>query len=163
MEERKTHPLSSIGNTRWWLDVGPGGFSRLGFRIYVRLTSVWSEVKWKSLSRVQLFVTPWTVQSMEFSSQNTGVGSLSLLQGIFPTQGLNPGLPRCRWTLYQLSYKGSPRILEWVAYSFSSLSFWPEIKPGSPALQADSLPTELWSWPNHVISLKPAILTWEWG
>ena len=32
--------------------------------------------------------------------QNTGVGSLSLLQGIFPTQGLNPGLPHCRWILY---------------------------------------------------------------
>ena len=40
--------------------------------------------------------------------QNTGVGSLSLLQGIFPTQGLNPGLPYCRWSLYQLSHKGSP-------------------------------------------------------
>ena len=45
--------------------------------------------------------------------QNTGVGSLSLLQGIFPTQGSNPGLPHCRQILYQLSCKGSPRILEW--------------------------------------------------
>ena len=35
--------------------------------------------------------------------ENTGVGSLSFLQGIFPTQGLNPGLPHCRWILYQLS------------------------------------------------------------
>ena len=52
--------------------------------------------------------------------QNTGVGSLSLLQGIFPTQGSNPGLLHCRWILYQLSHKGSPRILEWVAYPFSS-------------------------------------------
>ena len=47
--------------------------------------------------------------------QNTEVGSLSLLQGIFPTQGSNPGLLHCRWILYQLSHKGSPRILEWVA------------------------------------------------
>ena len=39
--------------------------------------------------------------------QNAGVGSLSLLQGIFPTQGSNPGLPHCRWILYQLSHKGS--------------------------------------------------------
>ena len=39
--------------------------------------------------------------------QNTGVGSLSLLQGIFPTQGSNPGLPHCRQSLYQLSHKGS--------------------------------------------------------
>ena len=39
--------------------------------------------------------------------QNTGVGSLSLLQGIFPTQGSNPGLLHCRWILYQLSYHGT--------------------------------------------------------
>ena len=47
------------------------------------------------------------------------VGSLSLLQGIFPTWGLNPGLLHYRQILYHLSDKGSPRILEWVAYSFS--------------------------------------------
>ena len=52
--------------------------------------------------------------------QHTGVGTLSLLQGIFPTQGSNPGLPYCRQILCQLSHKGSPRILEWVAYPFSS-------------------------------------------
>ena len=51
--------------------------------------------------------------------QNTGVWSLSLLQGIFPTQGLNPGLPHCQRVLYQLSHKESPWILEWVAYSYS--------------------------------------------
>ena len=43
--------------------------------------------------------------------QNTGVGSLSFLQGIFPTQGSIPGLPHGRQILYQLSPKGSPRIL----------------------------------------------------
>ena len=37
--------------------------------------------------------------------QNTGMGSLSLLQGIFPTQGSNQGLLHCRWVLYQLSYE----------------------------------------------------------
>ena len=41
--------------------------------------------------------------------QNTRMGSLSFLQGIFPTRGLNPGLLFCRWILYQLSHKGSPR------------------------------------------------------
>ena len=45
--------------------------------------------------------------------QNIGVGSLSLLEGIFPTQGWNPGLPHNRWILYQLSHKGGPIILEW--------------------------------------------------
>ena len=57
-------------------------------------------------------------------------GSLSLLQGIFPIQGSNPGLPHCRQILYQLSYKGSPRILEWVAYHFSSRSPWPRNQTG---------------------------------
>ena len=44
--------------------------------------------------------------------QNTRVVSLSLLQGIFPTQGLNPGLPHCGWILYQLSHQGSPEPKE---------------------------------------------------
>ena len=84
--------------------------------------------------------------------QNTGVGSLYLLQGIFLYQGLNPGLPYCRWILYQLSHKGSEvaqscptpsdpmdcslpgspihgifqaRVLEWVAIAFSE----PQGKP----------------------------------
>ena len=47
------------------------------------------------------------------------MGSLSLLQGIFPTQGSNPGLPHCGRILSQLSHRGSPGILEWVAYPFS--------------------------------------------
>ena len=75
--------------------------------------------------------------------QITGVGSCSLLQGIFLTQGSNPGLPHCRRILYQLSHKGSTRILEWVTYPFSADLPNPGIKLGSPALQADSLLTEL--------------------
>ena len=42
-------------------------------------------------------------------SQNTGVGCHALLQGIFPTQGLNPGLPHYRWILYHLSHTGKPK------------------------------------------------------
>ena len=57
--------------------------------------------------------------------QNTGMGSCSLLQGIFPTQGSNPGLPHCRQILDQLSHQGRLRILEWVAYPFSSGSSLP--------------------------------------
>ena len=51
---------------------------------------------------------------------NTGVGCLYLLQVIFLTQWSSPGHPHCRLILYQLSQKGTPRILEWVAYPFSS-------------------------------------------
>ena len=99
--------------------------------------------KWKSLSHVRLFGLRGIYSPWNSTGQNTGVGSLSLLQGIFPTQGLNPGLPHCRWILYQLSPKGSPRILEWVAYLFSSWSSDPGIGLGSLALQSYSLPVEL--------------------
>ena len=50
--------------------------------------------------------------------KNTGVGSLSLLQGMFPTQESNQGLLHYSWILYQLSHKGSPRILKWLASPF---------------------------------------------
>ena len=56
---------------------------------------------------------------MEFSSPEY----CSLLHGIFKTQEVNPGFPHCRLILYQLSHKGSPRILERVADPFSSRSF----------------------------------------
>ena len=59
---------------------------------------------------------------MEFSRPEYWTG---YLQGIFPTQGSNPGLLHCRKILYQLSHKGSPRILERVAYPFSSGSSCP--------------------------------------
>ena len=62
--------------------------------------------------------------------QNTRVGNLSLLQGIFQIQGSNPGLPHSGRILYQLSHKGSPWILKWVAYPFSSGSSWPRNRTG---------------------------------
>ena len=92
--------------------------------------------------------------------QNTGVGSLSLLQGIFPTQGSNPGLPHCRQILHQVSHKGSPRKLEWMAYPFSN----PGIKPGSPALQEDSLLIELRGKPiSDKIDFKIKTVTRDWA
>ena len=51
--------------------------------------------------------------------QNTGVGSVFLLQKIFQTQGSKLDLPHCEQILYHLSHKGSPRILEWVTYPLS--------------------------------------------
>ena len=82
--------------------------------------------KVKSGSAVSYSLWPGGLYSPRSSpGQNTGAGSLCLLQGIFPTQGSNPGLPYCRRILYQLTHKGSPRILDWVAYPFSSRSFQP--------------------------------------
>ena len=72
--------------------------------------------------------------------QNTGVGSLSLLQGISPTQGSNPGPLHCRQILYQLGHNGSPRKLEWVAYHFSSTSFWPRNWTGAFCIAGGFLP-----------------------
>ena len=77
--------------------------------------------KWKSLFHFGALYSPWNSPG-----QNIGVGSLSLLQGIFPRQGSNPALPHCRQVLNQLSHKGSPRILDWVAYPFSRRSSWPK-------------------------------------
>ena len=89
----------------------PGGLLSMGSQ---RVRHNWSDLaaaaacinsyflrKWKSLSRVRLCVTPWNSPG-----QNTEVGSYSLLQGIFPTQGSNPGLLHYRQILYQLSHQG---------------------------------------------------------
>ena len=66
----------------------------------------------------------------EDSPGNTGVSCHALLEGIFPTQGWNPGLPHCRCILYQLRSQGNPRILEWVAYAFSRGSSQPRNRTG---------------------------------
>ena len=154
-----TERLSKNNNINCYIGVGWGG----GHKWHpIDKNGMWqggAKVKWKSLSCVRLYATPWTVQSMKLSrpefrsgwkwkvkvkvtqlcpalydpmdytvhgvlqarilewvafpfsrgSSQSGVGSLSLLQEIFPTQGLNPGLPHCRWILYQLSHKGGPR------------------------------------------------------
>ena len=63
--------------------------------------------------------TDYTVHGILQARILDGVGSLSLLQGIFSTQESNPGLLHFRQILYQLSHKGSQRILEWVAFPFS--------------------------------------------
>ena len=76
----------------------------------------------KSLSHVQHFLQPMDY-SLPGSSvhgdspgKNTAVGCHVLLQGIFPTQGWNPGLPHCRWILYHLSYQGSHNLCKELCY-----------------------------------------------
>ena len=77
--------------------------------------------------------SPWNS-----TGQNTGMGSFSFFQGIFPTQGLNLGLLHCRQIHYQLSYQGSPKGEERLALlAFPSLEtpsllhFWRKYLPGS--------------------------------
>ena len=103
------------------------------------------EVKWcETRSVVSNSLWPYRLYSPWVSlGWNTGVGSLSLLQGIFPTQESNPGLLPCRQILYQLSHRRRPRILEWVAYPFSSGSSQPRNGTRVSCIAEYSLPTEL--------------------
>ena len=79
----------------------------------------------KLLSRVRLFATPWTVactrllRPWEFLGKTTGVGCHFLLQGIFPTQGSNPGLLHCRQILYRQSHHTFKQRLEEGYFSLS--------------------------------------------
>ena len=90
------------------------------------------KVKVKSLSRVQLFVTPWTIPARllllwDFPGKITGVGCHFLLQGIFPTQGSNPGLLHCRKTLYCLSHKGSSYTVIKFNLNAHKQCLWPRL------------------------------------
>ena len=77
---------------------------------------VYKESEVKSLSRVRLFVTLWTIArqappSMGFSRQEYWSGLPFPSPGDFPTQGSNPGLPHCRQMLYHLSHQGSQSLV----------------------------------------------------
>ena len=99
------------------------------------------------------------------------MGCQFLLQRIFPTQGLNPGLLHCRLILYQLSHKGSPRILKWVQFSsiqsLSNVQLF--VTPWTAARQASLSITNSWSLlkfrsiesvmpSNHLILCHPILL-----
>ena len=85
-------------------------------------------MKWKSFSHVQLFVTPWIYSPWNSPGQNTGVGSCSLLQGLFPPQGLNSSLLHCRRILYQLSHQGSFWVFDCIHCCILLWAFLP-LKP----------------------------------
>ena len=78
----------------------------------------------QQLSHVQLFATPFTGSPPGFSvhgdspGKSTRVGCHALFQGIFPTQGLNPGLLHCRWILYHLSHQEDQEY--WSGYPIPS-------------------------------------------
>ena len=111
-----------------FLTTRPPGKSPHSF-LYQAFRVILSERKRKSLGSIQHFAIPGLYRPWNSPGQNTGVGSRFLFQGIFPTQGSNPGLPRYRWILYQLSHQGSPllerkpylvtpllRILTWLLF-----------------------------------------------
>ena len=100
----------------------------------VETKTIPKQKKWKKpkrLSEVQFAqLCPTRCDPMDYTAHGVLQARIlervasSFLQWIFPTQGLNPGFLHCGQVLYQLSHQGSPRILEWVAYPFSSESSW---------------------------------------
>ena len=114
----------------------------------------------------------------DFPSKNTGMGCHFLLQGIFPTQGSNPGLLHCRQTLYHLSHQWSPRKINNSSnkYQFSSVQFSHSVVSDSlrphglqhaslpcaspnPGACLDSCPSSQWSHSNlcHPLLLLPSV------
>ena len=130
-------PACELGQNRWsriWSQLSSRGKADINWektwlvlQIKRATEMVYSNyVKSDSRSAVSDSLWPQGLYSpWNSAGKDTGVRSPSLLHGISPTQGSNPGLLHCRWILYHLSHKGSPRILEWVAYPFSSGSSWP--------------------------------------
>ena len=88
-----------------WIFLSKKRFSIIKLSIYSFIMKPTSE----SHSVVSDSLWPQTILSWNSPGHNTGMGSRSLLQGIFPTQGSNLGLPHCRRILYQLSHKASPK------------------------------------------------------
>ena len=93
-------------------------FNWMCFFVYsIIMIKFYFPLKNKSESRSVVFDSLWPhglYSPWNSPGQNTRVGSLSLLQRVFPTQGSNPSLPHCMWILYQLSHKGSPLFSIWI-------------------------------------------------
>ena len=118
-----------------------------------------------------------TVYPWNSPGQNTGVGSLSFLQGVFPTQGLNPGCPHCRRILYQLSHKGSPNecinIKKKKVHPFAHYSsdFWgPHFVAGRMlvlvsllGIEPEPPAVETWSLNHWVTREDPMVVILKWG
>ena len=102
-----------------------------------------NEHEGESHSLVSNCETPWIVCSYNSPGQNTGVGILSCLQWIFPTQRSSPGLPNCKQIIYQLSHREVQEHQSGQPTPSPVDLPDPGIELGFPALQVDSLPTEL--------------------
>ena len=151
--------LQSIGSQRAgydWSDLA----SMHGRILYKRVLLI-KYIKVKiAQSRLTLcdpmdYTSPWNSPG-----QNTGVGSLSLLQGIFQTEGQNPGLLRCPQILYQLSHQGSNTLWE-------NRNTQESVRTPVANNPTYSVYLQLLTWPEtlflfSVLSLEPAICSlWE--
>ena len=103
----------------------------MGFYTQAHPADKWQDWDWYSgLLKVKVLVTqvcltvgiPKNCSPPGSPGKNTGVGSHSLLQGIIPTQGSNPGLLHCKWILYHLSHQS--RLFFFCLKSVSTLSLY---------------------------------------
>ena len=120
----------------------------------------WRQLLSQKLLEAPHYVSPCAVQSLnhvwlcdpmdcsppcssvhrDSPGKNTGVGCHAFLQGTFPTQGSNPGLPHCREILYQLSHQGSPML------AFIQSLFILPIQPTDLCFPSVSGLIALWKW-----------------
>ena len=107
------------------------------------------ESRWvvSDLLRPHGLYSPWNSPG-----QNIAVGSCSLLQGIFPAQGLNPGLLHCRWILHQLSYQGSPYFFNSTIYSL--LSYGMETSLFHFLFIASNIAVMFYNYRGKIITMK---------
>ena len=100
--------LSSDTTSLWDSSTSPSpcSLSRMPFTYYRKWK--WSPSVVSDSQRPHGLQSTRLLRPWDFPGKNTGVGCHFLLQGIFPTQGWNPGLPHCRQRLYRLSQQGSP-------------------------------------------------------
>ena len=104
--------------------------------------------KWKSLSRVCLFAALWTIQPMKFSRPEYWNGQP------FPSPDQTQVFYIADRFFYQLSHKGTAKILEWVTYPFSRGSSWPRYWTRVSWIAGGSLPTELSGKPPVDVSVR---------
>ena len=91
-----------VSSGSWWWTGKPGVLQSMGLQ---RIGHDWvTELNWTELQSTRL-LCPW-----KSPGKHTRVGFQFLIQGIFLTQGLNPGLLHCRQILYFLSHQGSPSV-----------------------------------------------------
>ena len=89
--------------------------------------------------------------------KNTGMGSLSFLQGIFPTQESNQGLLHCRWITYQLSHQGSPYYM--CISHLKHLFILPVLEPLSPFVYCEQ---DCCEYGVHISFWIPAFKSFEY-
>ena len=114
----------------WWCPIREKNLSWSNAACFFpSFTGMWSEVNWKSLSRVQLFVTPWTIQSIEFSRPEYWSGWLFPSPRDLPNPGIKSRSPSLQEDSLPAEHKGSLYwgIIDQKIYVFKVYNVWFDI------------------------------------